>query len=226
MASRGRSIGLKHGCLVSGIAVVALTLSACNVPGLTQSAPDEAVGQATSDRWVGWTSPIPYEHPGVEAVSRPVFSLRDEPAETPVEEPVAEKEPAFVAQPSNTSEAEGEADKEPVLATVPAEQPIEEQVLKPVASILVPDAPNKLVDVIGLSQNETLVLLGMPVAQWDVPPAKVWRYEAVNCAVDVYFYLDVSHNQFHALQYASTEKTIPVTVLQKCLQKVRDGRKR
>lgn len=56
--------------------------------------------------------------------------------------------------------------------------------------------------VIGLTQVETVSLLGAPTAQWDRPPAKVWHYQGPDCVVDVFFYLDVSRNEFSALRYS------------------------
>jgi hypothetical protein len=56
------------------------------------------------------------------------------------------------------------------------------------------------VKLIGLTQRETVTLLGTPSAQWDRPPAKVWHYQGPGCAVDVFFYLDVSRNEFSALR--------------------------
>jgi hypothetical protein len=53
---------------------------------------------------------------------------------------------------------------------------------------------------IGLTQQETATLLGAPSAQWDRPPAKVWHYQGPDCAIDVFFYLDVSRNEFSALR--------------------------
>jgi hypothetical protein len=55
---------------------------------------------------------------------------------------------------------------------------------------------------VGLTQAETVTMLGPPTAQWDRPPAKVWHYQGPDCAVDVFFYLDVSRNEFSALRYS------------------------
>ena len=55
---------------------------------------------------------------------------------------------------------------------------------------------------IGMTQAETVTLLGPPTAQWDRPPAKVWHYQGPDCGVDVFFYLDVSRNEFSALRYS------------------------
>jgi hypothetical protein len=61
-----------------------------------------------------------------------------------------------------------------------------------------PPPPLKL---IGLSRGEAEALLGPPAAEAERSPAKVWQYRAVDCTVDVYFYLDVARNEFYALHY-------------------------
>lgn len=60
------------------------------------------------------------------------------------------------------------------------------------------DADIKLV---GLSRPETLALLGPPTGEGERSPAKVWQYLTGDCTVDVYFYLDVTRNDFYALHY-------------------------
>lgn len=60
---------------------------------------------------------------------------------------------------------------------------------------------------VGLSEEEVSELLGDPTARADRPPAKVWQYRADNCAVDIYFYLDVGRNAFYALHYDSPAPT-------------------
>ena len=80
---------------------------------------------------------------------------------------------------------------------------------------------------IGLTQQETVTLLGTPSAQWDRPPAKVWHYQGPGCAVDVFFYLDVSRNEFSALR--TTDAGLDGAAApagqasgQQCLNRIRD----
>jgi hypothetical protein len=82
-------------------------------------------------------------------------------------------------------------------------------------------APVKL---IGLTEPETVALLGPPSAQWDRPPAKVWHYQGPDCAVDVFFYLDVSRNQFAALRATAVgpDGAAPPTTDLHCLNRIRD----
>lgn len=77
------------------------------------------------------------------------------------------------------------------------------------------------IDIIGLSQAETAGLLGMPKAERDMAPARVWRYETADCALDVFFYLDVSHNEFLALQYSEPGKSAFEATGWDCLQEIR-----
>jgi hypothetical protein len=57
------------------------------------------------------------------------------------------------------------------------------------------------IKVVGLSRLETQALLGPPSGESERSPAKVWQYLTGDCAVDVYFYLDVARNEFYALHY-------------------------
>lgn len=76
--------------------------------------------------------------------------------------------------------------------------------------------------VIGLTQQETVSLLGVPSAQWDRPPARVWHYQGPDCAVDVFFYLDLSRNEFSALRYTAAGADGASSPGQTCLTRIRD----
>jgi len=80
----------------------------------------------------------------------------------------------------------------------PAKRSPTETAAVPVPADVNPSGPK----LIGMTQAETVTLLGPPTAQWDRPPAKVWHYQGPDCAVDVFFYLDVSRNEFSALRYS------------------------
>jgi hypothetical protein len=60
----------------------------------------------------------------------------------------------------------------------------------------------------GLSMTETETELGRPAAESDRAPAKVWQYRAGECAVDVYFYLDMARNGFYALHHEARRGAI------------------
>ncbi|MSO69044.1 MAG: hypothetical protein EXQ98_01990 [Alphaproteobacteria bacterium] len=81
------------------------------------------------------------------------------------------------------------------------------------------------VDVVGLSEDETIDLLGEPVERYWRPPARVLRYASMSCAVDIYFYLDVAKDKFKALQVEGPELASDGQDLKVCLGKVRDERR-
>ncbi len=55
--------------------------------------------------------------------------------------------------------------------------------------------------ILGLAQAEVEGIIGKPDAMRDEPPAIVWVYEAAQCTLDVYFYLDIKSNRLTALSY-------------------------
>jgi len=92
-----------------------------------------------------------------------------------------------------------------------------------------PREPAPEIKLVGLSQSETETLLGPPSTSLDRPPAKVWQYRAGDCALDVYFYLDVGRNAFYALHYDSpgltssgtpAPATASVPDAERCLRRV------
>jgi len=52
---------------------------------------------------------------------------------------------------------------------------------------------------VGLSPVEVRELIGRPVTVADRAPARIWSYRSRECAVDVFFYLDVGSSTFRAL---------------------------
>lgn len=60
----------------------------------------------------------------------------------------------------------------------------------------------------GLSMSETESELGRPAAEADRSPAKVWQYRIGECAVDIYFYLDMARNGFYALHHEARRGAI------------------
>jgi hypothetical protein len=53
----------------------------------------------------------------------------------------------------------------------------------------------------GLDQNETVAFLGEPAERAEAPPAILWRYASRDCALDVYFYLDLESSEMRVLHY-------------------------
>ncbi len=95
----------------------------------------------------------------------------------------------------------------PAPPTPPPEPPRAVHVIPPPPRPAPP--PPAEIKLVGLSEDEVQALLGPPATAADQPPAKVWQYRAGNCAVDVYFYLDVGRNAFYALHYDSAAPTSP-----------------
>ena len=57
--------------------------------------------------------------------------------------------------------------------------------------------------IIGLAQFEVENMIGKPDSVREEPPATVWVYNAPQCTLDIYFYLDVKSNKLTALSYHS-----------------------
>jgi hypothetical protein len=53
----------------------------------------------------------------------------------------------------------------------------------------------------GLDQHETAAFLGEPAERAEAPPALLWRYTSHDCALDVYFYLDLESSEMRVLHY-------------------------
>ena len=127
---------------------------------------------------------------------------------------------ATVAPPSPAVEADAGAKKRPSTAKRPVATDAERQAAAGVPTPGDLTAPS--LKLVGLTQAETVVLLGAPSAQWDRPPAKVWHYQGPDCALDVFFYLDVSRNEFSALRYTTAGADATAATGQNCLNRIRD----
>jgi hypothetical protein len=78
------------------------------------------------------------------------------------------------------------------------------------------------IKLVGMSRSETATLLGSPSEERDAAPAKIWKFSAGDCAVDVYFYLDVKRNDFYALHYNVQDRNGATTgdAADRCLQRI------
>lgn len=92
-----------------------------------------------------------------------------------------------------------------VVAAVPV-PPAQVAAIDPVPPPASPAIPPRALA--GLSMPETETELGRPAAESDRAPAKVWQYRAGECAVDVYFYLDMARNGFYALHHEARRGAI------------------
>lgn len=54
---------------------------------------------------------------------------------------------------------------------------------------------------IGLQPAQTLAMLGDPAAVQERSPSMVWRYNRDDCALDLFFYMDLGANAFRVLAY-------------------------
>jgi hypothetical protein len=85
-----------------------------------------------------------------------------------------------------------------------------------------PEAVLPEIKIVGMSRGETANLLGAPAEERDAAPAKIWKFSAGDCAVDVYFYLDVKRNDFYALHYDVQDRNGATTgeAAERCLQRI------
>jgi hypothetical protein len=140
----------------------------------------------------------------------------------------AEPEPAQAAGPAAGApllpRAKPPPPRRPESAAVrPNEMPASPQ--PPAVATPLP-APAPAPKVIGLSQPETLALLGPPSGESAAGPAKVWEYQAPGCRLEVEFFLDVSRNAFYALNYSAAGADGSPQQSERCLQDVLDDRAR
>ncbi|MBI3452762.1 MAG: hypothetical protein HY057_08045 [Rhodospirillales bacterium] len=91
-----------------------------------------------------------------------------------------------------------------------------------------PPAAAPEITLVGLTQVEMAELLGRPADEREAAPAKVWQYRSRECALDVYFYLDVSRNDFYALHYELQGRKSAATAAatDRCLRSIYNGRNR
>lgn len=85
----------------------------------------------------------------------------------------------------------------PTLAALPAPEAAPEAAPAPPPSAEPPDF-DKLQ---GLDQTQTAAVLGEPAQRAEAPPAVLWRYASRDCALDVYFYLDLQSRVMRVLHY-------------------------
>ena len=157
-------------------------------------------------------------------------ALIDEALNPPELEPVAvEPEPAPVAEPA-LPPAPAPRPRPPARVArlpTPAEKPPASPAAAPPAPEPQPHHPVEVaplpeIKLVGMSRGETSMLLGAPAEERDAAPAKIWKFAAGECAVDVYFYLDVKRNDFYALHYNVQDRNVATTgeAADRCLQRI------
>jgi hypothetical protein len=70
---------------------------------------------------------------------------------------------------------------------------------------------------VGLTEQETLRLLGAPSRKADAPPAKYWQYASRRCVLRVFFFMEMDSRDFRTLSYELKSVNNDPTVDQQCL---------
>jgi hypothetical protein len=148
---------------------------------------------------------------------------------------VAEPEPAPVAEPALPPAPRPRPPARVARLPAPSERPAQPQPQTPPPAQAQPEPttgpipaaapePNYMPEIrlVGMSRGETATLLGAPAEERDAAPAKIWKFAAGECAVDVYFYLDVARNDFYALHYNVQDRNGATTgeAADRCLQRI------
>ena len=76
-----------------------------------------------------------------------------------------------------------------------------------------PMTPKALV---GLDEQATARLLGEPSWTEDVPPAKYWQYATPSCVLRVFFFMEMTTQNFRALSYELTSSDDAPNVHERC----------
>jgi hypothetical protein len=120
--------------------------------------------------------------------------------------------PASAATASESAKTAAVPPAPPPPAPPPRERP---------QSAPVPDFdPARLV---GLDKDETLATLGQPAAVREQPPATVWTYRTRDCAVDLFFYMDLATRAFRVLTTEVTTDLKSPDARRVCLNRLRSA---
>jgi hypothetical protein len=76
---------------------------------------------------------------------------------------------------------------------------------------------------VGLDKEETLAALGQPAAVREQPPATVWTYRSRECALDVFFYMDLATRAFRVLTTEVTTDLKSADARRNCLNRLRSA---
>lgn len=74
--------------------------------------------------------------------------------------------------------------------------------------------------ILGLDEIGVARLLGLPGAQHEAPPARIWTYVRDDCAFNVYFYLNLDSETFQALRYDSVPQGTASTDTRECFSQI------
>lgn len=139
-----------------------------------------------------------------------------EPEPAPVAEPALPPAPR-PRPPARVARLPSPAEKPPASPAAVPPPAAEPEPQPPEATVPLPD-----IKLVGMSRGETATLLGAPNEERDAAPAKIWKFAAGECAVDVYFYLDIKRNDFYALHYNVQDRSGATTgeAADRCLQRI------
>ncbi|WP_298724026.1 hypothetical protein [uncultured Ferrovibrio sp.] len=121
--------------------------------------------------------------------------------------PLADKQSGRVQNPSKTSSSSASAapSSTPAMNAAAARRAPSNRDTKIVAAVAAPpQVGDTTIDLAGLREEELIDLLGAPTATESKPPAKIWRYNAAKCHLNVSFYPDVQTRVFRILSYEVT----------------------
>jgi len=79
----------------------------------------------------------------------------------------------------------------------------------------VPEHPSPKT-LVGLDEQATVRLLGEPSWTEDVPPAKYWQYATPSCVLRVFFFMEMTTQNFRALSYELTSSDDAPNVHERC----------
>lgn len=81
-------------------------------------------------------------------------------------------------------------------------------------------------ELVGLGEDEVVHLLGPAGKRREEPPATVWEYRTRNCALNLFFYMDMETKRFRALAYdvSTTDGAKGDRALSLCLKQIMDRR--
>jgi hypothetical protein len=113
---------------------------------------------------------------------------------------------------------------------VPPAAPLPEPLPAPAESLpsaLPPPAPPSITNsapsehpgpkaLVGLDEQATVRLLGEPSWTEDVPPAKYWQYATPSCVLRVFFFMEMTTQNFRALSYELTSSDDAPNVHERC----------
>lgn len=70
---------------------------------------------------------------------------------------------------------------------------------------------------VGMTEGETLDLLGKPAWTQEIPPAKTWQYASERCVLRVFMFMEMTTRDFRTLSYELTSTDEQPDVDQQCL---------